>query len=62
MTSKKAATSINKKLKDSVIKPTLMMNNKKLSALDEICLNENVKKITLAKITKPRSVKTACAD
>lgn len=42
------ATSINKTLKDSIIKPTLNLNKKKLYALDDIYLNENVKKITFA--------------
>lgn len=40
------ATSINKTLKDSVIKPTITLNKRKLFALDDIYLNENVKKIT----------------
>ena len=43
------AISINKSLKDSIIKPTLILNKKKLYALDDIYLNENVTKINLIK-------------
>jgi hypothetical protein len=39
------ATSINKTLNDSIIKPSLILNNKKLYALDDIYLNENIYKI-----------------
>jgi len=42
------AVSINKSLKDSIIKPTLILNKKRLYALDDIYLNENVTKITFA--------------
>ena len=42
------AISINKTLKDSIIKPTMTLNKRKLFALDDIYLNENVKKITFA--------------
>ena len=40
------ASSINKTLNDSIIKPTLNLNGKKLYALDDIYLNEYVTKIT----------------
>lgn len=42
------ATSINKSFDSIEINPSLMLNNKKLYALDDIYLNKNVKKITFA--------------
>lgn len=41
------AISINKALKKEVIKPTLSVYGKKLYALDDIYLNENIKKVEL---------------
>lgn len=41
------AISINNVLKTTVISPSLTLNGKKLFALDDIYLNENIKKITL---------------
>lgn len=42
------ASSINRALKTAVISPTLVLNGKKIYALDDIYLNKNVIKITLA--------------
>lgn len=40
------AISINKTLEDSIIKPTITLNDKKIFGLDDIYMNKNVKKIT----------------
>ena len=39
------ATSINKTLRDSVIKPTMILNKRKIFSLDDVYLNKNVQKL-----------------
>ena len=46
------AISINKALVDSIIKPTLILNNKPIYGLDDIYLNKNVEKISLRALHK----------